>query len=180
MHPIQETITNRIKRIPQPTVNNCRGLALLLLNEIRLRHSINTAITMYAEKRFNSCIDTRIGIGKEYHKDCWLNESDYSGFVFIEQKQRPPSQQFQYFQKFEKAMDERQAEHVRLFGNENSKLEFNIVYNLNDLNSNLSDTKIRFSFITENPGRQDMIGSFHPHSRNFYEDVSTHYFETVL
>nr|CAG4719202.1 unnamed protein product [Naegleria fowleri] len=179
MHPIQETITNRIKRIPQPTVNNCRGLALLLLNEIRLRHSINTAITMYAEKRFNSCIDTRIGIGKEYHKDCWLNESDYSGFVFIEQKQRPPSQQFQYFQKFEKAMDERQAEHVRLFGNENSKLEFNIVYNLNDLNSNLSDTKIRFSFITENPGRQDMIGSFHPHSRNFYEDAYLPYHELL-
>ncbi|KAG2382130.1 hypothetical protein C9374_005922 [Naegleria lovaniensis] len=179
MHPIQETITNRIKRIPQPIASNCRGLALLLLNEIRLRHSINTATTMHTERRFNSCIDTRIGIGKEYHKDGWLNESDYSGFVFIDQKQRHPSQQFKYFQTFEKAMNDRQGEHVRLFGTENPKLDFKVVYHLNDLNSNLSNTKIRFEFVTENPGRQDMIGSFHPHARNFYEDAYLPYHELL-
>nr|CAG4713315.1 unnamed protein product [Naegleria fowleri] len=163
LHPVQEKYYLKVQRIPAPSVLNCRGLAFLLLQERRHYSSIYSNFAFASPKSFHNKMDRKLK-DKEKDKNLFKHDSDYSSEKSVINTERLNSQGM--------ALRYQSREKLFLEGKFPKHCHFDAVYGVNDVEKILhAQEHLPLQFVTINPGRQDKIGSFHPHNRNFYEDA---------
>ncbi|KAG2370703.1 hypothetical protein C9374_014314 [Naegleria lovaniensis] len=176
LHPLQEKYYLKAQRIPNPSAENCRGLAYLLLQERRHYSSIYSNFAFASALHFHNKMDRKLK-DTEKDKDLFKHDCDYStGRSFINTARLDVHGMALRYQKMEQLFVNGTL-HREQFPNPSS---FNAVYGVNDVTKILQRVEpMPLQFVTINPGRQDKIGSFHPHNRNFYEDAYCCY-HTIL
>ncbi|KAL9650401.1 hypothetical protein ABK040_016468 [Willaertia magna] len=177
-----ESFSLKQKRIPTPSYKNCRGLALLLLEERRHLKAYKQIRRFHSESTFINRLDDKLIENVNLQKNNFDNDSDYCNVNFFNSfKNRNLSapilvNKVKNFINFFK--NKIQGELNQTGKVINSKYDIKLMVELINIDYILNDSTILpLIFVTVNPGRQDKIGSFHPHTRNFYEDAYLNYRE---
>ena len=162
---------NRRRYVQPKTVaklSNVTGLAKILL----LRHS-------YKHSKFRAGLKS-IGGGKDVDSaEKMISKSKYHDYVQVNVSRRyffgSNEQQFvtasQYFEHINSRTE---------YLIEEAKKKLFFEYSLNNINEIISTTQpksdlpLHLEWITYDPGRQYVVGSFHPHKLNFFKDAYTH------
>ncbi|KAL9657687.1 hypothetical protein ABK040_005040 [Willaertia magna] len=177
-----EAFSLKQKRIPTPSYKNCRGLALLLLEERRHLKAYRQVRRFHSESAFINRLDDKLQENRNFQKNNFDNDSDYCDINFFNSRRNrnlPASilvnKVKNFINHFKNKIQEELNEKGKVI---NSRYDIKLMVELNNIDYILNDSTILpLTFVTVNPGRQDKIGSFHPHTKNFYEDAYLNYRE---